>query len=394
MSYKTNILNMLIENKKISIVGGGPGGLTLARLLQMNGADVKVYERDLNKNVRVQGGALDLHEESGLAALKKAGLMEAFKANYRPGADKIRIVDNKANIVYDQHVDETVEAFGNEWFRPEIDRGPLRDILLASLKPDTVVWDSHIVSLEPVNDSWKLEFQNGKSAMADIVIAADGANSKIRSYVTAVKPFYVGITMIEGFVSDAKKITPKIHELLKGGKIFAFGNEKSLIVSSKGDGSLGFATGCKTDEFWFRESGLDFKDNGEMLTWFKKEFSEWGTVWLELFENDKTSFIVRPQYCMPLDQTWETIPNITMLGDAAHWMPPYAGEGVNMAMLDALELSECLTSPAFTNLQKAIASYEKQMCARFAEVGRITLKSTASLHSANAINNMLAMFEQ
>lgn len=385
---------MLIENKKISIVGGGPGGLTLARLLQMNGADVKVYERDLNKNVRVQGGALDLHEESGLAALKKAGLMEAFKANYRPGADKIRIVDYKANIVFDQHVYETVEAFGNEWFRPEIDRGPLRDILLASLEPGTVVWDSHIVSLEPVNDSWKLEFQDGKSAMADIVIAADGANSKIRSYITAVKPFYVGITMVEGFVSDSEKITPKIHELLKGGKIFAFGNEKSLIVSSKGDGSLGFATGCKTDEFWFRESGIDFKDNVEMLTWFKKEFSEWGGVWLELFENDKISFIVRPQYCMPLDQSWETIPNITMLGDAAHWMPPYAGEGVNMAMLDALELSECLTNPAFTNMQKAIASYEKQMCARFADVGRITLESTASLHSANAIKNMLAMFEQ
>src|ERR1700712_2739179 len=97
---------MLIQNKRIAIVGGGPGGLTLARLLQMNGADVKVYERDLNKNARVQGATLDLHTDSGLKALQKADLLEAFKANYRPGADKMRIVDNNVTIFYDQHEEE------------------------------------------------------------------------------------------------------------------------------------------------------------------------------------------------------------------------------------------------------------------------------------------------
>jgi 2-polyprenyl-6-methoxyphenol hydroxylase-like FAD-dependent oxidoreductase len=62
-----------------------PGGLTLARLLQLKEAEVKVYERDINRNVRVQGGALDLHTESGLAALEKAGLINEFKTHYRPG---------------------------------------------------------------------------------------------------------------------------------------------------------------------------------------------------------------------------------------------------------------------------------------------------------------------
>ena len=65
----------MIQNKRIAIIGGGPGGLTLARLLQIKGLNVKVYERDLNKDVRVQGGALDLHTETGLAALDKAGLL-------------------------------------------------------------------------------------------------------------------------------------------------------------------------------------------------------------------------------------------------------------------------------------------------------------------------------
>ena len=63
---------MLLKNKKVAIIGGGPGGLTLARLLQLQNVNVKVYERDLNKNARVQGSPLDLHDGSGMAANHKA----------------------------------------------------------------------------------------------------------------------------------------------------------------------------------------------------------------------------------------------------------------------------------------------------------------------------------
>jgi len=54
----------MIQNKKIAIIGGGPGGLTLARLLQLKGLNVRVYERDINNEARIQGGTLDLHDES------------------------------------------------------------------------------------------------------------------------------------------------------------------------------------------------------------------------------------------------------------------------------------------------------------------------------------------
>src|ERR1700722_7926800 len=101
--------------KRIAIIGGGPGGLTLARLLQVNGIGCTVYERDLDRNVRVQGATLDLHDDTGLKALQKGGLMEAFKANYRPGADRTRIVDKHATILLDEHVNEK-----EEFLRPEI----------------------------------------------------------------------------------------------------------------------------------------------------------------------------------------------------------------------------------------------------------------------------------
>ena len=204
---------MLSQNKRIAIVGGGPGGLTLARLLQIEGAWVRVYERDMNKDAQVQDGALDLHTESGLAALDKAGLMKEFRTHYRPGAELVRVVDIQAKMYSDRHTEPGTQKFGDKHHRPEIDRGPLRDILLNSLEPDTVVWNSHISSIEKVQDSWKLIFQNGDTVLADIVIGADGANSKIRSFVTDIKPLRTGITMVEGSIQDSERTAPHIHTL-------------------------------------------------------------------------------------------------------------------------------------------------------------------------------------
>ncbi len=386
---------MVVKNKKIAIIGGGPGGLTLARLLQQKGANVTVYERDAGRFVRVQGATLDLHDDSGLKAIKEAGLIEEFKKHYRPGADKMRLTDKWANILYDQHEEheETID-FGHEHFRPEIDRGPLRDMLLDSLQPGTVVWDSHITSLVKENGKWQLVFQNGKKETADFVIGADGANSKIRPYLTSIKPFYSGITVVEGSLYDAAEKASRIYELVKGGKVFAFGDQKSLIVSAKGDGSLSFYTGCRTQESWILDCGIDFKDSNSVAAWFRMEFSGWDEIWQELFATNSTSFVPRPQYCMPLDQIWEAQADITLIGDAAHLMPPYAGEGVNMAMLDALELSNCLTGTQFSNCEETIAYYENQMRARASETARMTLEQTEALHSEKAISHMLELFKE
>ena len=150
-------------------------------------------------------------------------------------------------------------------------------------------------------------------------------------------------------------------------------------------GSLVFYTGCKTDEQWHKKSGIDFSDTASVIQWFKREYAGWDNLYEELFENPIVPFVPRPQYCMPLDQTWKALPNLTMLGDAAHLMPPFAGEGVNMAMLDALELSQCLTSSNFTNVQAAIAAYEKQMRSRASVAAQASLESAAAMHSPEAI---------
>jgi 2-polyprenyl-6-methoxyphenol hydroxylase-like FAD-dependent oxidoreductase len=384
---------MLLQNKKIAIVGAGPGGLTLAKLLQLAGASVKLYERDLDKHARVQGSPLDLHEESGLAAIRKANLLNEFKQNFLPRADRKKITNEQAEIFFSDHDTKPAENFGNEYFRPEIDRGTLRKILLESLQPETVVWDSHFISMEPQNGGWLLHFKNGSSRYADMVIAADGANSKIRPYITNINPFYTGITMLEGNIYEAEKVAPHMNHFLNGGKIMAFGNLKDLFIGQKGNGDIGFGASFKTDEKWATNSGLDYTDKKQVLNWFTTAYSGWSSVWNELFETAATPFIPRPIYCMPLDQTWETLPNLTMLGDAAHVMPPFAGEGANVAMWDALELSEYLTNGKYRSLKEAIALFETAMRKRAAMAAAESLENGERMHSEDALKMVLAFFK-
>jgi len=383
---------MLLLNKQIAIVGGGPGGLTLARLLKLQGANVKVYERDLNRNARVQGSTLDLHKNSGLAALSKAGLLDEFKKNYLPGADKTTITDENAEVVFRDEEGRAFENFGHEHFRPEIDRGDLRKLLIDSLHEEDIVWDSQFLSMDRVGEGWLLHFTNRASEYADIVIGSDGANSKIRPYLTDITSFYSGITMLEGNVLDANINAPKISEMLRGGKLMAFGKEKDMLMGHKANGEIGFYASFKAEENWAANSGLDFSDRSQLLAWFIKEYSGWSDIWYELFENALTPFIPRPIHCMPLDQNWEALSNLTIIGDAAHVMPPFAGEGVNMAMLDALELSECLSCNEHKSVQEAISFYETNMRSRAAVIAKESLDNGERMHSENALATMTSFF--
>lgn len=383
---------MLLHNKQVAIIGGGPGGLTLARLLQLKGANVKVYERDANKNARVVGSPLDMHEDSGMAALRKANLVAELKKNFRVGADKKVIADENATVLFSDHGAKTEEDIESGSFNPEIDRVLLRKIFLDSLQPETVIWDSHFISMEVKGEGWLLHLKNGTAAYADLVVAADGANSKVRPYITDTKSFYVGVTMVELNVPNAEETAPHIYNLLNGGKIMAFGDNKCILGGQKGGGALGFYASFKPVENWATKGGINFNDKAQLLQWFKTEYAGWSNIWHELIKNATTPFIPRPIYCMPLNQQWEAKPNVTMLGDAAHVMPPFAGEGANMAMLDALELSECLTSGEHNTLHQAITSYEINMRERASAAAKRSLENGERMHSEGALAKMLAIF--
>ena len=351
------------EGKKIAIVGGGPGGLTLAR---------------------VQGSALDLHEDSGLAALEAAGLTDAFWANYRPDLDRLRLTNAHGTVLHDHH--RQVSGAGK---RPEIERGPLRDILLDSLQPGTVEWDCKLEQAEIQAGQVLLRFANGKTAVPDLAIGSDGANSRLRELVTPLRPAYVGVSLVEGVVPAGRETIPGLWELLGGSALIALGGERTIGMGTKPDGSVLFYAGLKTHDETARRSLDEAITPEQRVAWFHAHFGGWSELWVPLFR-EAVSVVWRPLLACPPNQRWDPKPNVTLIGDAAHVMPPYAGEGVNMAMLDALVLSRRLLGEA--SFASAIAAYEEEMFARMQHMIADTMESTEMFYAPDAAERVVGLF--
>ncbi len=174
-------------------------------------------------------------------------------------------------------------------------------------------------------------------------------------------------------------------------KFLHIGTAKTIVLSAKGEGSLSFYTSTKETEEWAKNPGIDFKNMEQVFIWFKQRFSDWSDEWHELFLTNDSYFIVRLQYHFPSNQSWQTLPNLTMIGDAAHVIPP-TGEGVNQAMRDALELYETLCIENFNTVKEAIASFEKKMCSRASAETEDALKMVQAMHPENNFQYLLHFF--
>src|SRR5882762_1543711 len=137
------------ETTMITIIGAGMAGLTLARVLYKNGLMPVVYDADLSATSRHQGGMLDIHRDTGQAALQAAGLLDGFGELVLEGGDGLRILDKTGAL---RMSDE-----GNG-LRPEVDRGALRDLLLSSLPSGIVRWDAKVIGIDRTGSGYKLTF--------------------------------------------------------------------------------------------------------------------------------------------------------------------------------------------------------------------------------------------
>lgn len=170
----------------IAIVGAGPAGLTLARLLEVAKIPYVVFERDVSAtwaNEHQSSGTLDLHPTTGQAALFEAGLFPRFQSLARFGVP-LTIVDSQGKV----HISHSREGDTEE---PEIDRKDLRDLLLSSVPASRILWDHKIQRIERIdNGSVTTHFENQPSRSGfRLVIGADGAWSKIRATVSKVSNF-------------------------------------------------------------------------------------------------------------------------------------------------------------------------------------------------------------
>ncbi|PKR53254.1 FAD-dependent oxidoreductase [Thalassospira marina] len=345
----------MTEKPGIAIIGGGPGGLMLARLLHMAGFAATVFERDESAQFRPQGGTLDIHENTGQQALAQAGLLSAFKRFARYDDQGGRLCDKHGRLL----LDDPGQPEDN---RPEIDRTALRDLLLASLPKGMVRWGQAVASISPTKEgAFRVHTQNGPVADYDLVIGADGAWSRVRPLLSAYQPHYSGLTFIEFGIDDVDASHPEIAGFVGRGKLGAEGDGRAIIIQRNANAHLrGYAI-FRVPENWASEqfANLSPAARRERLV---AEFPGWSPRLTDMIRVANDHIVPRLIYALPVGHHWQNRPGLTLLGDAAHVMSPFGGNGVNEALFDAAELARHIVSA--DDWRDGVKTYETEMFAR------------------------------
>ncbi|MQY36976.1 FAD-dependent urate hydroxylase [Streptomyces sp. RB17] len=365
----------------IAIVGAGLGGLVLARVLHMNGIEAVVYERESSRGARGQGGMLDIH--SGQRALREAGLIDQFHTIARGEGQDMRLLEPDGTLLLQEDTPDDAPLE-----RPEVDRADLRNLLLDSLPEDMVRWGHAFTSA----DDGLLHFADGGSGAYDLLVGADGANSRVRALLTDARPTHIGQNVVEVGIPDIDRAHPDLAAMVGRGNFWVLGNGLSLAAQRNGDGRVRIGISFyNTPEDWFATSGIPFDDPAAARARLIDLLPGWDSRFTALIAACDDTVVPRSITTLPVGLTWPSRPDVTLLGDAAHLMPP-VGEGANMALLDGALLGLALAAHP-DDFPTAVKEYEREMFERTGAAARMSANMQELLTSPDAAQKMLAFFQ-
>ncbi len=435
----------------VLVVGGGLGGLCLAQKLKQSGVRVSVYERDRAPTDRFQGYRIHIDPQGSRALHESlpAPLFEKFAATCgRPVREFNYVTQDLEELLRldfslaSPNIDDvarhrsvsrlTPVSYTHPLASPNIDdvarhrsvsRLTLRQILLEGLD-EVVTFDKRFARYEESPDGRVIAyFEDGTAMSGDVLVAADGGNSRVRKqFLPHAERVETGILAVGGKVL----LTPETRSWLPR----AFLNGLTVVKGAKGramfcapmqydeetrSAVLPYAS---TDEADLTSPGLVFDNSSDYVFWAfssRREAYPSGrapgevggedlraTV-LEMVENwhprlqrmvreaDPSSLLaISIRTSVPIT-AWKTR-NITLLGDAIHSMTPYRGIGANIALRDASLLGQrlAMASRGECSLLEAIHDYEKQMLVYGFEAVQMSLKSMEQMHAQGRISESVS----